>query len=61
MPLRLVLFDLNGTLLDPSVMAGPLGGGEEERALVFRSEDGDHRCVCSSQAVGSAGSRPRSR
>ena len=23
MPLRLVLFDLNGTLLDPSVMAGP--------------------------------------
>jgi len=39
MPLRLVLFDLNGTLLDPSVMAGPLGGGEEERALVFRSLD----------------------
>ena len=39
MPLRLVLFDLNGTLLDPSVMAGPLGGGEEERALVAAALD----------------------
>jgi 2-haloacid dehalogenase len=28
-----VLFDLNGTLLDPSVIAEPLGGGEEERRL----------------------------
>jgi 2-haloacid dehalogenase len=39
MPLRLVLFDLNGTLLDPAVMAGPLGGGAEERALVAAALD----------------------
>jgi 2-haloacid dehalogenase len=29
-----VLFDLNGTLLDLSGTAGPLGGGEQDRALV---------------------------
>lgn len=29
-----VLFDMNGTLLDPSGMAEPLGGGDEERRLV---------------------------
>ena len=29
-----VLFDLNGTVLDPPVIAEPLGGGEEERRLV---------------------------
>lgn len=34
MPLRWVLFDMNGTLLDPSGIAEPLGGGEEERRLV---------------------------
>ncbi len=28
------LFDLNGTVLDPSGIAGPLGGGAEERRLV---------------------------
>jgi 2-haloacid dehalogenase len=39
MPVRLVLFDLNGTLLDPSVMAEPLGGGDAERELVARTLD----------------------
>jgi 2-haloacid dehalogenase len=29
-----VLFDLNGTVLDPTVIAEPLGGGEEARGLV---------------------------
>lgn len=29
-----VLFDMNGTLLDPSGMAEPLGGGDAERQLV---------------------------
>jgi 2-haloacid dehalogenase len=29
-----VLFDLNGTLLDPRSIADPLGGGEEDRQLV---------------------------
>jgi 2-haloacid dehalogenase len=32
--MRWVLFDLNGTLLDPSVIADPLGGGDEDRRLV---------------------------
>jgi 2-haloacid dehalogenase len=32
--MRWVLFDLNGTLLDPSVIAEPLGGGDEDRRLV---------------------------
>ena len=31
---RWVLFDLNGTLLDPSGIAEPLGGGDAERRLV---------------------------
>jgi hypothetical protein len=31
---RWVLFDLNGTLLDPSGIADPLGGGERNRQLV---------------------------
>jgi 2-haloacid dehalogenase len=31
---RWVLFDLNGTLLDPSGIADPLGGGERTRRLV---------------------------
>ena len=29
-----VLFDLNGTLLDPSGIAEPLVGGDEDRRLV---------------------------
>jgi 2-haloacid dehalogenase len=32
--MRWVLFDLNGTLLDPSVIAEPLGGADEDRRLV---------------------------
>jgi 2-haloacid dehalogenase len=32
--MRWVLFDLNGTLLDPSGIAEPLGGGDTERRLV---------------------------
>ena len=32
--MRSVLFDLNGTVLDPAVIADPLGGGDEERRLV---------------------------
>ena len=32
--MRWVLFDLNGTLLDPGVIAEPLGGGDEDRRLV---------------------------
>lgn len=31
---RWVLFDMNGTLLDPSGIAEPLGGGEDDRRLV---------------------------
>ena len=31
---RWVLFDLNGTVLDPAAIADPLGGGDEERRLV---------------------------
>jgi 2-haloacid dehalogenase len=34
MPLRWVLFDLNGTLVDPSVLAGPLGGSGSDEQLV---------------------------
>jgi 2-haloacid dehalogenase len=37
MRLAWVLFDLNGTLLDPAALALPLGGGEAARALVGRS------------------------
>lgn len=33
-PLSWVLFDLNGTLLDPSGIAGPLGGDDQSRRLV---------------------------
>jgi 2-haloacid dehalogenase len=36
---RVVLFDLNGTLLDPSVMAEPIGAGDEERAMVVQALD----------------------
>ena len=32
--LNWTLFDLNGTLLDPSGIADPLGGGQEDRRLV---------------------------
>jgi pimeloyl-ACP methyl ester carboxylesterase len=32
------LFDLNGTLLDPSGIAEPLGGGAEDRRLVRDGE-----------------------
>jgi 2-haloacid dehalogenase len=32
--MRWVLFDLNGTLLDPSVIAEPFGGSDEDRRLV---------------------------
>ncbi len=34
-----VLFDLNGTLLDPAILAGPLGGGEQDEALVRSAFD----------------------
>jgi 2-haloacid dehalogenase len=34
MCVRWALFDLNGTVLDPSGIAGPLGGGDEDRRLV---------------------------
>ena len=33
-PISWVLFDLNGTLLDPSGIAEPLGGGDQDRRLV---------------------------
>jgi 2-haloacid dehalogenase len=33
-PIAWVLFDLNGTLLDPSVIAEPLGGDDDDRRLV---------------------------
>jgi 2-haloacid dehalogenase len=39
MRLRVVLFDLNGTLLDPAVMAEPIGGGDDERAMVAQALD----------------------
>jgi 2-haloacid dehalogenase len=39
MPLRWVLFDLNGTLVDPSVIAQPLGDSPADEALVQRSFD----------------------
>ena len=39
MPLRVVVFDLNGTLLDPAAMAEPLGAGEAERELVLQALD----------------------
>ena len=35
-----VLFDLNGTLLDPSGIAEPLGGGEADRRLVAEAFHG---------------------
>lgn len=34
MALRWVIFDLNGTLVDPSVLAGPLGGSVADEELV---------------------------
>lgn len=37
--IRWVLFDLNGTVLDPRAIAEPLGGGDEERAIVSRAFD----------------------
>jgi 2-haloacid dehalogenase len=37
-----VLFDLNGTLLDPTTIARPLGGGPAERQLVL---DGLDECI----------------
>jgi len=37
MTVRWVLFDLNGTLLNPSGIADPLGGGEKARRLVAQA------------------------
>lgn len=34
-----VLFDMNGTLLDPAAMAEPLGGSEADRELIGRALD----------------------
>ena len=39
MPLRWVLFDLNGTLVDPAVMAQPLGDSAADEELVQRALD----------------------
>jgi 2-haloacid dehalogenase len=39
MALRWVLFDLNGTLVDPSVLAQPLGDGDEAEALIDATFD----------------------
>jgi len=39
MSLRWVLFDLNGTLVDPAVLAQPLGGSAEDEALVLAAFD----------------------
>lgn len=36
---RVVAFDLNGTLLDTAVVADPLGGRDDDRALVARAFD----------------------
>ena len=38
-PLRWVLFDLNGTLVDPAVMAQPLGDSAADEALVTAAVD----------------------
>ena len=38
-PLRWVLFDLNGTLVDPAVMAQPLGDTAADEALVAAAVD----------------------
>ena len=38
-PLRWVLFDLNGTLVDPGVLAQPLGDSGADEALVHRALD----------------------
>src|SRR5688572_18123113 len=39
MPLRWVLFDLNGTLVDPAVLAQPLGDTSTDEALVDAALD----------------------
>lgn len=39
MPLRWVLFDLNGTLVDPGVLAQPLGDSAADEALVHTAMD----------------------
>ena len=39
MPLRWVLFDLNGTLVDPAVLAQPLGDSASDEALVLSAFD----------------------
>jgi 2-haloacid dehalogenase len=39
MAVRFVLFDLNATLVDPAVLAGPLGGRAEDEALVNAAFD----------------------
>src|SRR5215213_9403079 len=39
MPLRWVLFDLNGTLVDPGALAEPLGGSAGDEALVHDALD----------------------
>ena len=44
---RHILFDLNGTLLDPAAMAGPLGGSEADVELVHRALGG---CVSAAMA-----------
>jgi 2-haloacid dehalogenase len=42
-----VVFDLNGTLLDPTTIASPLGGGSAERQLVLDALD---ECICFAMA-----------
>src|SRR3712207_4425151 len=37
--MAVIAFDLNGTLLDPSALAEPLGGEDADRALVTRALD----------------------
>ena len=39
MPLRWVLFDLNGTLVDPGVLAQPLGDSGADEAMVHEALD----------------------
>jgi 2-haloacid dehalogenase len=39
MPVRWVLFDLNGTLVDPSVLAQPLGDSADAEAIVLEAFD----------------------
>lgn len=56
MALRWVLFDMNGTLLDPTGLAAALGGGQEHRRMV---EEGFDEALLQSMAdTMSGGYRP---